>query len=150
MLADLRMRGHRSAVGIGQRDLALAGSLQFPKHRRVASTLVAKPLDLFREVFRPRAARSGLRDIAVIEPIHVFIQALVRRANERLQRMAREVAILVVDRLDPRAVHGEQFAPEKIKPPAQQHELTKHRFEGVAIVAPEIRDGLEVGLQRPQ
>ena len=144
------MRGHRSAVGIGQRNLALAGSLQFSEHRCVATSLVAKRLDLFREVFRPRATRSGLRDVAFVEPIHVFIQALVRRANERLQRMAREVAILVVDRLDPRAVHGKQFAPEKIEPPAKQHELTKYRPEGVAIVAPEIRDGLEVRLQRPQ
>ena len=111
----------------------------------------AEGRDLLGQVVRPRAAaRSAFRDIALIEPPQIVIQTLVRRADERLQRVPREVAILVVDRLDPRAVHGEQFAPEKIKPPAQQHELTKHRFEGVAIVAPEIHDGLEVGLQRPQ
>ena len=33
---------------------------------------------------------------------------------------------------------------------AQQHELTKHRAEGVAVVAPAIGDGLEGGLEMPR
>jgi hypothetical protein len=64
--------------------------------------------------------------------------------------VAREVAILVVDRLDPRTIHGEQFASEKIEPPTKQHELTKYGSEGVTVIAPKIRDGLEVRLQHPQ
>ena len=40
--------------------------------------------------------------------------------------------------------------PNRSSSPAQQHELAEHRAEGVAVVAAEIGDGLEVGLQMPQ
>jgi hypothetical protein len=59
---------------------------------------------------------------------------------------AREVAVLVVDRLDARAVHRQQLAPKQVEPFAQQRELTKHHFEGAPIVGAKIGDGLEVGL----
>ena len=45
-----------------------------------------------------------------------------------------------------RPVHRQQLAPKEVEPPAQQHELTKHRTEGRAIVAPEVGDGPEVRL----
>jgi hypothetical protein len=38
----------------------------------------------------------------------------------------------------------------KVDPPAQQHELAEHRFEGAAIVASEVRDCLEVWLEAAQ
>ena len=37
--------------------------------------------------------------------------------------------------------------PLEVEPPVQQHELAEHRFEGAAVVASEVRDRLEVGLQ---
>ena len=80
----------------------------------------------------------------------IFVQTLVRRANEFFQRVAGKVAVLVVDRLDARAIHCQQLAAEQIETPAQQHELSENLFERGAIVAPEIGDGLEVRLQGPQ
>jgi hypothetical protein len=41
-------------------------------------------------------------------------------------------------------------APPGAWPPAQEHELAEHRFEGSAIVSPEVGDRLEVGLQAAQ
>ena len=40
--ADLRMRGHGAAVGIGQRDLVLAGPVKLGQHRRVTAALLRK------------------------------------------------------------------------------------------------------------
>ncbi len=66
------------------------------------------------------------------------------------QRRAGEIAVLVVHRLDPGAVDREQFAAKQIQLTAEQHELAEDRAEGVAVVAAEVGDGLEVGLQVPQ
>jgi hypothetical protein len=74
------------------------------------------------------------RGVALVEPLEVIGQPLVGRLDEFLQRPPREITILVVDRLDARPVHRQQFAPEKVEPLAQQRKLAKHRFEGGAIV----------------
>src|SRR5208337_5265512 len=78
------------------------------------------------------------------------LPASCQSLDEFLQRPRREVAVFVVDRLDARAIDRQQLAPEQIKPPAQDHEFPKNLFEGGAIVAPEIGDGLKVRLQAPQ
>ena len=148
---DLGMGGHRPAVRIGQRHLSFATVLQLLKHRRIASALVAQRCDLLSQIIRPRAAaRSAFLDIALVEPLEIVVQSLVRRADELRQRIAREIAILVVDCLDAGSVDRQQLAPKKFEPPAQQHELAKHRFERAAIVAPEVGDRLEIWLQGPQ
>ena len=149
--ADLGMRGHGAAVGIGQRDLVLAGSLELCQHRVVAAALLAQRRDLLGEILGARAAACrAILDIALVEPLEVVLQPLVGGADERSQRRAGEVAILVVDRLDPGSVDRQQFAAEEVEPPAQQHELAEHRFEGAAIVAPEVGDRLEIRLEAPQ
>jgi len=68
-------------------------------------------------------------------------------ADKLAQRCRREIAVLVVDCLDPRAVDRQQFPAEQVELPAQQHKFAKHRSEGRAVVAPEVGDGLEVGRQ---
>jgi hypothetical protein len=67
------------------------------------------------------------------------------RSEERVK-----VAVLVVDRLDAGSVDRQQLATVEVEPAAQQHELAEHRFEGAAIVASEVRDRLEVGLEAAQ
>jgi hypothetical protein len=63
--ANLRMGGHRPAVGIGQRYLALAGPLELRQKRPVAAAFLAERLDLLGQVFRARAAaRSVFLDIS--------------------------------------------------------------------------------------
>ena len=63
------MRGHGAAVGIGQRDLVLAGSVELRQHRLVAAALFAERLDLLGQVLRARAAaRPAFLDIALVEP----------------------------------------------------------------------------------
>jgi hypothetical protein len=136
------------AVGIGQRDLVLPGSVELSQHRFVAAALLIERRDLLGQVLgaRPAACRP-IRDIALVEPLEVVLQPLVGCTDECAQRRAGEVAVLVVDRLDAGSVDRQQLATIEVEPPAQQHELAEHRFEGAAIVAPEIGDRLEI---RPQ
>jgi hypothetical protein len=51
------------------------------------------------------------------------------------------------DSRDAGSVDRQQLATIEIEPSAQQHELAEHRFEGDAIVASEVGERLEVGLQ---
>ena len=146
--ADLRMRGHGAAVGIGQRDLVLAGPLELRQHRLVTAALLAERRDLFGQILRARAAACrAVLDIALVEPLEIIFQPLVGAADELSQRSAGEVAVLVVDRLDAGSVDRQQLAAVQVEPPAQQHELAEHGSKRRAIVAPEIGDGLEVRLQ---
>jgi hypothetical protein len=66
------------------------------------------------------------------------------------QRRAGEVAVLVVDRLDPGAVHRQQLPAIQVQLTTEQHELAKDRAKRVAVSGTEIGDGLEVGLQVSQ
>jgi hypothetical protein len=86
----------------------------------------------------------------MVEPFEVFVQPLMGFANELSQRRADEVAVFVVDRLDPGSVDRQQLATIEAEPPAQQHELAEHRFEGAATVASEVRDRFEVRLEAAQ
>ena len=88
--------------------------------------------------------------IARIEALEVVVELGIGQLDELGQRCPREIAVLVVDRLDPRPIHRQQFPTEQIQLAAQQHELPEHRAEGIAVVAAEVGDGLEVGLQVPQ
>jgi hypothetical protein len=67
--------------------------------------------------------------------------------DELRQGRAGEVAVFVVDRLDPGAIHREQFAAKQVHLPAEQHELAEHRAEGVAVVAAETAMVLKSGLR---
>ena len=67
-----------------------------------------------------------------------------------LKRRTREIAVLVVDRLDPGAIDRQQFPAEQIQLAAKQHKLAEDRAECVAVVAPEVSDRLEVRAQMPQ
>ena len=67
--ANLRMGGHRPAVGISQRYLVLAGSFKIRQHRPVPAAFLAERLDLLGQVSRARAAaRSAFLDIALVQP----------------------------------------------------------------------------------
>ena len=145
------MRGHGAAVGIGQRDLVLAGSVELGQHRLVTAALLAERRNLFGQVLRARAAPCrAILDIALVEPLEVVFQPLVGAADELSQRRAGEVAILVVDRLDAGSVDRQQLAAVQVEASAQQYELAEHGAKRRAIVAPEIGDGLEVRFQSPQ
>ena len=70
--------------------------------------------------------------------------------NELGQGRPREIAIFVVDGLDPRAIHRQQLSAKQVQLATQQHKFTEHLAEGIAVVPPEVSDGFEIRLQVPQ
>ena len=59
---------------------------------------------------------SRFRRVAFVEPLEIVIEALVGGLNERLQLTPREITVLVVDRLDARAVNRQKLASKQIEP----------------------------------
>lgn len=152
IVADGRLgpRDHRAGVGIGERDLAFAAGLQPFEQRSAGLAPRAHPGDLVRQrLFASAASAAGaiLAAVDLVQLGQIALQPRVGRGDLPGQLLAREVAVAAVDRLQPRAVHRQQFAPEQIELAAQDDKGPEHRLEGGSVVAPEVRDGLEV---RPQ
>jgi len=91
-----------------------------------------------------------LSRITGIQALEVVVELGIRQPDEFGKRRACEIAILVVHALDTRPIHGQEFPAEQLQLAAQQNEFAEHQAEGLAVVAAEIGDGLEVGLQVPQ
>src|SRR5580700_2889881 len=70
---DMRMRRHRSAVGVGERDLALPRLVQFRQHVLVPFTPLANRGDLLSQVLDPRAACCVLRGVALVEALKIVL-----------------------------------------------------------------------------
>jgi hypothetical protein len=154
--ADLGHARHGTGIRIGQRDLVLAGLVQFIKQRLVAIPLAFDRCDLFREFAIadvravPIATGFLLLRITLIKPPHVIRQFLVSFVDELGQRTLCEVAILVVHRLDAGSIDGQKLSSEQIELPAQDDELPEHLPESRPVHTAEIGDSAEVRLQVPQ
>jgi hypothetical protein len=111
----LAMRHHRARVGIGKRDLALAAGLQLVQHRLADLA----PLTHLGDLGRKRLGRPDttviLAAVDIVQLRQIALQSLVGRLEVRLQFRPCEVARLAVHRLQPRAIHRQQFAPEQIE-----------------------------------
>lgn len=88
--------------------------------------------------------------IAFVEPLHAIGQLLIRFTDELRERPACEVAILVVHRLDARAIDGQQLSAEQVELPTQDDELAKHLPKRGAVHPAEGGDRAEIRLQVPQ
>src|SRR3954452_10160441 len=108
---------------------------------------MAERSDLLAQVLHPRPARRALGGVALIQTLEIVVQLRVGLADERGQGRAREVTILVVDRLDPGAIHRDQLPPKQVQLTAQQNELPEYSSKGSAVVTAEVGNGLEVGLE---
>lgn len=71
-------------------------------------------------------AHTILVGVAFVEALHVVGELLICRADELRQSPAREVAVLVVHRLDPRPIHGQQLPPEQVELTAKQDKFPEH------------------------
>src|SRR5512133_1240463 len=76
---------------------------------------LANRSDLFGQVFDPRAARCALGGVALFEALKIIVELGVSGFDELGQRRPREIAILVVDRLDPRPVHRQQLPAKQVQ-----------------------------------
>ena len=67
-----------------------------------------------------------------------------------LQGSAREVLVLVVDRLDAGAVHRQKLTTEEVELAAMDDELTEHLPESRSVHPPETGDGTKIRLEMSQ
>ena len=112
---NMRMRRHRSAVGVGERDLALARLVQLRQHLLVPLTPLPNCGDLLGQVLDPRATCCAFGRIAPVEALKIVLKLGVSGFDELGQRRPREIAILVVNRLDPGAIHGQQLPAKQVQ-----------------------------------
>ena len=109
---DLRMRGHRTTVGIRQRNLACARLLQSGQKLGILDTLFTNSLDFFGKVRGPRAVCTGFHGVALIEAMEIVVETFIRAFYELLKGVDRKIPVLVVDSLDTRTIDRKQLSAE--------------------------------------
>lgn len=149
---DLGHTRHGAGIRIGQRYLVLAAAVQLVQQRLVAISLAFDRRDLPRHAAARTVAagRLLLVSIALVEALHIIGQLFICFANELRERSPREVAILVVHRLDPGAIDGQKLTAEQVELPAQNDELPEHLAESRPVDPSEIGNGAKVRLQMPE
>ena len=130
--------------------MLLSGSIQMRQHLLASRAPLADRGDLLGQVLDPRATCLALGGIALVQTLEVIVELGVGKSDELSQRCAGEVAVFVVDRLDPRAVYRDQLPAKQVQLAAEQHKLAEDWAEGASVIASEIGDGLEVGFQMSQ
>jgi hypothetical protein len=70
---NMRMRRHRAAVGVGERDLALPRLVQLRQHLLVPLTPFPDRGDLLGQVLDPRAACCALGRVALVEALKIVL-----------------------------------------------------------------------------
>src|SRR5271167_5164956 len=121
-------------TGTTPRDLALASLLQFRQHLLVPLPPLLDCSDLLGQVFDARAVLPTLGGVALVEALKIVIELGVSGFDELGKGRPREIAILVVDCLDPRAIHRQQLAAKQVQLATEQHKFTEHLAEGIAVV----------------
>ena len=95
-------------------------------------------------------ARAGIIGVRLVHLAQVAVRALVGLLQLPFELGAREVAARVVHALDAGAIDRHQLAAVEVEFAAKPDEVAKHLPERVPVVAPEVRDRLEVGLEPAQ
>ena len=85
------MRRHRSAVGVGERDLALPRLVQFRQHVFITLTPLANRGDLLGQILDPRATRCVLGGVALVEALKIVLELGVSGFDELGRRRPREI-----------------------------------------------------------
>ena len=88
--------------------------------------------------------------VGVIQLLEILRHALVTLGHRHGELGFGEVALPAVHGLDPRAVNRDQLTSEQIELPAQHHKFPEYLTKRRPVVAPEIRDRLEVWRQAAQ
>ncbi len=90
---------------------------------------------------------GGVRTVQLLQ---VTLEALVTCLKFTPEPGCRDVPATVVDRLDPGAIHGQEFTAIQVEPVAEQHELPEHLPEGCPVRPPKVGNRPEVRTQPPQ
>ncbi len=103
--------------------------------------------DLLLQLPRSYCARTSFGLIHGVHLLQVSVEPLLTRSQLAPQLPFGEIPVPVVHRLDPRPVRRDRLPPEQLQAPTDLHEVSEHLPERSPVVAPEIRDRLEIRAQ---
>jgi len=110
--ANLRMRRHGAAIGVGQRYLALATFLEVRQQRAVTTTLLAQRLDLFSKILDARTVVPA----SATSPSSRRFRYSSRRSSTALMNFSSELRVkflsLLLTALMRVPFHRQQLAPK--------------------------------------
>ena len=106
--------------------------------------------DFRREVGGGFRAAAGILGVRFVHFLQVALKALVSLLEPVVEPRPREIALAAVYRLDAGAVDSQEFTSVQAEFAAQRYKAPEHLAKRPAVVAPEIRDGLEVGPEATQ
>jgi hypothetical protein len=102
--------------------------------------------DFLGQVLDPRAACCALGRVALVQTLKIVLKLGVSGFDELGQGRPREIAILVVDRLDPRAIHRQQLPAKQVQLATEQYKFT----EDLAEARPSLRSTMFSEIQLAQ
>jgi hypothetical protein len=79
------MRRHRTAVGVSERDLTLAGPVKYHQHFLAARLALADRGDLLGQVLDPRSRCRRFAGVAGVEPLEIVVESGVSKPDELSQ-----------------------------------------------------------------
>jgi hypothetical protein len=129
----MRVRRHRSAVGVSERDLALPSPVQFRQHVLVPLPPLLDCGDLLGQVFDARAVLPAFGGVALIEALKIVVELGVSGFDVLGQGRSREITIFVVDCLDPGAIYREQLPAKQVQLATEQNKFTEHLADSEEI-----------------
>ena len=92
---------------------------------------------------------GGCVTVSAVELDQVALDAVFQLLDASCELAVGEVLVAVVDRLELAAVDGDDAIGKQLHPAAQQHELLADLADGLAVVAAEVCDRLEVRRPAP-
>ena len=136
--------GHGSCVRVRLGDLPIGHHLQLRLDDLKVLQALAHLLDLALQTLGLGLHLNWLGSICSLQGIKVALDTLLQLPFTSLNLAWREVALAVVDGLELAAVDGHNGVGKQLQFAAQDHEATTDVANAFAVVAAEVRNGLEV------
>ena len=99
--------------------------LELPDHRLVAAAFLLQGAAIFGRFWCVPRWRRAVLDIALVEPLEIFVQSSSAARMNFASELRVKLRSLLLTALIRVPSTASSSRPEKIKPPAQQHELAK-------------------------
>ena len=145
--SGLAVRGHRAGVGVSQRELAIGLRLQLLLCLVELAHLPPQSIDLVLQPLRLGLQVGRLGAVGGLERIEVALDALFDLLLALVDLAGREVAVTAVDGLELAPIDGDERLGEELEVSAQHDEAPADVADAGAVVAAEVGNGLEVGLE---
>lgn len=141
----LAVRRHGPRIGVGQRDLSVRRDLHERLHRLQRAQPIPECGKPLLQAWGSNLRHIGLLTVGGIEGRKVAHDARLDLLEGPSDRGRGEISVARVHGLEPTAVNGHGASGQKADLPAEHHEVPTGGAKRVPVLAPEVRDRIEVG-----